>query len=81
MKEQDNGRREEPRVVLPPQELQELRNRWTAWQTQQILLTMVQEAYGAYVRTLRTRYDLPPQYNVDFQSGEVTVEEGGARDG
>ena len=66
-------------VVLTSEEKVGLQRRWESWQRQRarahdemILAEMAQEAYVQFIKGLRTKYDLPVKYNVDFDSGIVT---------
>jgi hypothetical protein len=42
---------------------------------EEMVEAVLQDTYGDYARTLRSRYSLPPQYNVDWDTGLITPAE------
>jgi hypothetical protein len=61
-----------PLAVLSAEEVAALQIRHQTWQDQQRVAGLCQEAYAAYSRAIAEQYGLPPQFIVDFATGEVT---------
>lgn len=69
-------RKPKPLATLAPEHLVGLRARYEAAESQASLAQIVRESYTSFARELAVAYELPPQYEVNWTTGEVTPARG-----
>jgi hypothetical protein len=63
-------------ILLTPEDLQEFKNRRGALEQVEIMRVMIAESYVVFTRTLKDKYNLPAQYEIDVRTGRATPKDG-----